>query len=139
MERPQQLQLQHHRQLLQLQSSNTGLSTSGIDSPHTPPSAENSRFARTRPSSMISQISQLSKLSQMSTMLSESELDILDETDTMDDDDDYDDEVYESSINTSQDNKLTGPNATPSSSNQGVKLLARSDQLIDEELPLILR
>ena len=75
----------------------------------------------------------------MSTMLSESELDILDETDTMDDDDDYDDEVYESSINTSQDNKLTGPNATPSSSNQGVKLLARSDQLIDEELPLILR
>lgn len=121
LERPQQLQLQHHRQLLQLQSSNTGLSTSGIDSPHTPPSAENSRFARTRPSSMISQISQLSKLSQMSTMLSESELDILDETDTMDDDDDYDDEVYESSINTSQDNKLTGPNATPSSSNQGVK------------------
>lgn len=121
LERPQQLQLQHHRQLLQLQSLNTGLSTSGIDSPHTPPSAENSRFARTRPSSMISQISQLSKLSQMSTMLSESELDILDETDTMDDDDDYDDEVYESSINTSQDNKLTGPNATPSSSNQGVK------------------
>lgn len=121
LERPRQLQLQHHRQLLQLQSSNTGLSTSGIDSPHTPPSAENSRFARTRPSSMISQISQLSKLSQMSTMLSESELDILDETDTMDDDDDYDDEVYESSINTSQDNKLTGPNATPSSSNQGVK------------------
>lgn len=121
LERPQQLQLQHHRQLLQLQSSNTGLSTSGIDSPHTPPSAENSRFARTRPSSMISQISQLSKLSQMSTMLSESELDILDETDTMDDDDDYDDEVYESSINTSQDNKLTGPNATPSSSNQGIK------------------
>lgn len=121
LERPQQLQLQHHRQLLQLQSSNTGLSTSGIDSPHTPPSAENSRFARTRPSSMISQISQLSKLSQMSTMLSESELDILDETDTMDDDDDYDDEVYESSINTSQDNKLTGPNATPLSSNQGVK------------------
>ncbi|KHC72346.1 hypothetical protein MGI_01831 [Candida albicans P75016] len=121
LERPQQLQLQHHRQLSQSQSSNTGLSTSGIDSPHTPPSAENSRFARTRPSSMISQISQLSKLSQMSTMLSESELDILDETDTMDDDDDYDDEVYESSINTSQDNKLTGPNATPSSSNQGVK------------------
>lgn len=121
LERPQQLQLQHHRQLLQLQSLNTGLSTSGIDSPHTPPSAENSRFARTRPSSMISQISQLSKLSQMSTMLSESELDILDETDTMDDDDDYDDEVYESSINTSQDNKLTGPNATPSSSNQGIK------------------
>lgn len=121
LERPQQLQLQHHRQLLQLQSSNTGLSTSGIDSPHTPPSAENSRFARTRPSSMISQISQLSKLSQMSTMLSESELDILDETDTMDDDDDYDDEVYESSINTSQDNKLTGPNATPLSSNQGIK------------------
>lgn len=121
LERPQQLQLQHHRQLLQLQSLNTGLSTSGIDSPHTPPSAENSRFARTRPSSMISQISQLSNLSQMSTMLSESELDILDETDTMDDDDDYDDEVYESSINTSQDNKLTGPNATPSSSNQGVK------------------
>lgn len=119
LERPQQLQLQHHRQLLQLQSLNTGLSTSGIDSPHTPPSAENSRFARTRPSSMISQISQLSKLSQMSTMLSESELDILDETDTMDDDDDYDDD--ESSINTSQDNKLTGPNATPSSSNQGVK------------------
>ena len=33
LERPQQLQLQHHRQLLQLQSSNTGLSTSGIDSP----------------------------------------------------------------------------------------------------------
>lgn len=121
LERPQQLQLQHHRQLLQLQSLNTGLSTSGIDSPHTPPSAENSRFARTRPSSMISQISQLSKLSQMSTMLSESELDILDETDTMDDDDDYDDEVYESSINTSQDNKLTGPNATPLSSNQGIK------------------
>ena len=121
LERPQQVQLQHHRQQ-QLQSSNTGLSINAIDSPHTPPSAETSRFARTRPSSMISQISQFSKLSQMSTMLSESELDILDETDTMDDDDDdddYDDEVYESSINTSQDNKISGSNAPPSSSNQG--------------------
>ncbi|CAX43681.1 serine/threonine-protein kinase, putative [Candida dubliniensis CD36] len=121
LERPQQVQSQHHRQQ-QLQSSNTGLSINAIDSPHTPPSAETSRFARTRPSSMISQISQFSKLSQMSTMLSESELDILDETDTMDDDDDdddYDDEVYESSINTSQDNKISGSNAPPSSSNQG--------------------
>ncbi|RCK55129.1 hypothetical protein Cantr_04013 [Candida viswanathii] len=86
-----------------------------LDMPRTPPSGETTRFARTRPSSMISQISQLSKLSQMSTMLSESELDILDETDTMDDED-YDDDVYESSINTSQDNRSQNPNVTSSSS-----------------------
>lgn len=82
--------------------------------PRTPPSGETTRFARTRPSSMISQISQLSKLSQMSTMLSESELDILDETDTMDEDEDYDDYVYESSINTSQDTRSQNPNTTAS-------------------------
>lgn len=81
-----------------------------------------SRNTRPRPTSMISQISQLSHLSQMSTMISESEIENLDETDTMEDY--YEDEdLYESSLNASQDfSKLTIPNPSTTTAQKAAKL-----------------
>lgn len=86
------------------------------------------RSTRPRPTSMVSQLSQISHLSQMSTMISESELDILDGSDTEDYDDD---DMYESSINASQDfSKLVPvtPTSKPSSKKRpGYKRAMSSD------------